>query len=234
MGRKTYSFGAAAVAAIASMSLVGIDNAGAFAQDLVAADAGANAAQNPSQDISANPEAAMDPAVEIMPQQPVFISQEVVQPLGADEPSESEQNAASADSLQQLIGMVETDAQLTDQMHCLAGAIYFESRGEPLYGQLAVAEVVINRSEDDRWPASYCGVVYQRAQFSFVRGGQMPRIRTSSEAWNRAKAVAKIAHEDLWQSEANEAVYFHAEYVRPRWSRAKTRVTKIDTHIFYR
>ena len=234
MGRKTYSFGAAAVAAIASMSLVGIDNAGAFAQDLVAADAGANAVQNPSQDISANPEAAMDPAVEIMPQQPVFISQEVVQPIGADEPSESEQNAASADSLQQLIGMVETDAQLTDQMHCLAGAIYFESRGEPLYGQLAVAEVVINRSEDDRWPASYCGVVYQRAQFSFVRGGQMPRIRTSSEAWNRAKAVAKIAHEDLWQSEANEAVYFHAEYVRPRWSRAKTRVTKIDTHIFYR
>ena len=234
MGRKTYSFGAAAVAAIASMSLVGIDNAGAFAQDLVAADAGADAAQNPSQDISTTPEAAMDPAVEIMPQQPVFISQEVVQPLGADEPSESEQNAASADSLQQLIGMVETDAQLTDQMHCLAGAIYFESRGEPLYGQLAVAEVVINRSEDDRWPASYCGVVYQRAQFSFVRGGQMPRIRTSSEAWNRAKAVAKIAHEDLWQSEANEAVYFHAEYVRPRWSRAKTRVTKIDTHIFYR
>ena len=234
MGRKTYSFGAAAVAAIASMSLAGIDNAGAFAQDLVAADTGVDAAQNPSQEISATPEAAMDPAVEIMPQQPVFISQEVVQPLGADEPSESEQNAARADSLHQLVGMVETDDQLTDQMHCLAGAIYFESRGEPLYGQLAVAEVVINRSEDDRWPASYCGVVYQRAQFSFVRGGQMPRIRTSSEAWNRAKAVAKIAHENLWQSEANEAVYFHAEYVRPRWSRAKTRVTKIDTHIFYR
>ncbi len=234
MGRKTYSFGAAAVAAIASMSLAGIDNAGAFAQDLVAADAGVDAAQNPSQDMSATPEAAMDPAVEIMPQQPVFISQEVVQPIGADEPSESEQNAARADSLRQLVGMVETDDQLTDQMHCLAGAIYFESRGEPLYGQLAVAEVVINRSEDDRWPASYCGVVYQRAQFSFVRGGQMPRIRTSSEAWNRAKAVATIAHENLWQSEANEAVYFHAEYVNPRWSRAKTRVTKIDTHIFYR
>ena len=234
MGRKTYSFGAAAVAAIASMSLAGIDNAGAFAQDLVAADAGVDTAHNPSQDISATPEAATDPAVEIMPQQPVFISQEVVQPIGADEPSESEQNAARADSLHQLVGMVETDDQLTDQMHCLAGAIYFESRGEPLYGQLAVAEVVINRSEDDRWPASYCGVVYQRAQFSFVRGGQMPRIRTSSEAWNRAKAVATIAHENLWQSEANEAVYFHAEYVNPRWSRAKTRVTKIDTHIFYR
>ncbi len=216
------------------MSLAGIDNAGAFAQDLVAADAGVDTAQNPSQDMSATPEAAMDPAVEIMPQQPVFISQEVVQPIGADEPSESEQNAAQADSLHQLVGMVETDDQLTDQMHCLAGAIYFESRGEPLYGQLAVAEVVINRSEDDRWPASYCGVVYQRAQFSFVRGGQMPRIRTSSEAWNRAKAVATIAHENLWQSEANEAVYFHAEYVNPRWSRAKTRVTKIDTHIFYR
>ena len=234
MGRKTYSLGAAGMAAIVTMSLSSIDNAGAFAQDLVAANADVVAGQSETGDTPATSEAAIDPAVEFVPQQPVFISQEVVQPLEADAPGDVIVDSDKPGSLRDLVGTVDTGQQLSDQMHCLAGAIYFESRGEPLYGQLAVAEVVINRSEDKRWPASYCGVVYQRAQFSFVRGGQMPRIRTSSEAWNRAKAVAKIAHEDLWRSEAADAVYFHADYVRPRWSRAKTRVTKIDTHIFYR
>lgn len=222
MGRKTYSLSAAAVAAIASLSFSSADGAVAIAQDA------ADAVQ--AQDV-AQPE--QEAPVEMMPQQPVFISQEVVQPL--EEAAGDEKVVSSeAASLSELVGQVDTDAELTEQMRCLAGAVYFESRGEPLYGQLAVAEVVINRSEDSRWPASYCGVVYQRAQFSFVRGGQMPRIRTSSAAWTRAKAVAKIAHDGLWESEAKEAVYFHANYVRPRWSRAKTRLAQIDTHIFYR
>ncbi|MEM6266512.1 MAG: cell wall hydrolase, partial [Pseudomonadota bacterium] len=125
-------------------------------------------------------------------------------------------------------------APLSEQMRCLAGAVYFESRGEPLAGQLAVANVVINRADDRRFPASYCGVVYQRAQFSFVKRGRMPRIRTQSAAWRRAKAIAHIAHDGLWESEAADAVYFHATYVRPKWSRRKTRLTEIDTHIFYR
>lgn len=172
-------------------------------------------------------------AVEIVPQQPVFVSEEVVQPL---EETSADEYAADiqATSLRELVGKVETADKLSEQMHCLAGAVYFESRGEPLDGQLAVAQVVINRSEDRRWPASYCGVVYQRAQFSFVRGGRMPQINKSSDAWKRAKAVARIAHEGMWQSEASDAVYFHANYVRPGWSRRKTRLAQIDTHIFYR
>ena len=62
----------------------------------------------------------------------------------------------------------------------------------------------------------------------------MPRIRTGTKAWDRAKAIARIAHEGLWDSEAADAVYFHAKYVRPKWSYRKERTAQIDTHVFYR
>lgn len=226
MGRRTYSLSAVAVLAIASLSFSSGDGAEAFAQaaDIEAATQAAASADDASVE---------NDAIEIVPETPAFISQEIVQPL--PEPSEAESvSGYDADSLRELVSQVGGDQELTEEMRCLAGAVYFESRGEPLYGQLAVAEVVINRAEDRRWPASYCGVVYQRAQFSFVRGGRMPAIRTSSTAWQRAKAVAKIAHEGLWKSEANDAVYFHANYVRPKWSHRKTRLAQIDTHVFYR
>lgn len=225
MSRKTYSLSAVAIAAMASLSFSSADGAVAFAQDAAAT---ALAPAEPSE--------LPGPIVEIVPEQTVFISEEVTQPLPEtpvqDAPVQSVPTGAS--SLRELVGLVDTNAQLDEQMRCLAGAVYFESRGEGLAGQLAVAQVVINRSEDRRWPESYCGVVYQRAQFSFVRGGRMPSINTSSAAWNRAKAVARIAHDEMWESEAADSVYFHANYVRPRWSRAKTPVTQIDSHVFYR
>ncbi|WP_108789591.1 cell wall hydrolase [Erythrobacter sp. Alg231-14] len=226
MGRKTYSLSAIAVAATASLSFSSADGAEAFAQDTsfeVAATADVESETAP-----------VAIATEIMPDQPVFVSQEVVQTLPETNTDIAPVYTIQASSLSELVGLVDDDERLSEQMRCLAGAVYFESRGEPLTGQLAVAQVVINRSEDRRWPASYCGVVYQRSQFSFVRGGQMPAINTSSGAWSRAKAVARIAHDGLWESEAADAVYFHANYVRPRWSRAKTPLARIDTHIFYR
>lgn len=225
MSRKTYSYSAAAMIAVAGLSFSSADGATAFAQDLIAAD-----------EVSAEPaEVTEAESVEIMPmdasaQDITFVSNEVVQPIAEpEEPALSE-----ASSLRELVSSMDEDANLSEQLRCLAGAVYFEARGEPLYGQLAVAEVVINRAQDSRWPASYCGVVYQRAQFSFVRGGKMPSINTSKATWRRAKAVAQIAHEELWESEASDAVYFHANYVRPKWSRRKTPVARIDTHVFYR
>ncbi len=194
----------------------------------------------------ATQDAAPEPSVELVPmtdtvadQEISFVSNAVSQSLPVEEALEDEavgveiSSDFQAGSLRELVGQVDA-GELTEQMQCLAGAIYFESRGEPLAGQLAVAQVVINRSEDRRWPASYCGVVYQRAQFSFVKGGRMPSIRTSSNAWNRAKSIAKIAHEGLWESEAQDAVYFHAKAVRPKWSRRKERTAQINSHIFYR
>ena len=168
---------------------------------------------------------------------PVFVENEVVQELPEATEAESEfsaDDAPKAASLRELVDAMPAAGQLSDELQCLAGAVYFESRGEPLAGQLAVAKVVINRSEDRRWPSSYCGVVYQRAQFSFVKNGRMPRIKTGSQAWKRAQAIARIAHRGLWDSSAEEAVYFHAKYVRPSWSHRKVAVATIDTHVFYR
>ena len=168
--------------------------------------------------------------------EPQFVSEEVVQALPEvqEESRNDEQAKTAAASLGELVSQTKTDSALSEQMQCLAGAVYFESRGEPLAGQLAVAQVIINRAGDSRFPSSYCGVVFQRSQFSFVKGGRMPSIRTGSAAWNRAKAIAKIAHEGQWESEAADSLYFHAKYVRPSWSRKKVARATIDTHIFYR
>jgi spore germination cell wall hydrolase CwlJ-like protein len=76
--------------------------------------------------------------------------------------------------------------------------------------------------------------VRQRGQFSFVRGGQIPAADASSPAWRKAVAIARIAHQDLWDSGAGDALYFHAARVRPQWASNRGSVTRIDSHIFYR
>ena len=161
-----------------------------------------------------------------------FVSQEVVQPT--PNPKDADARLADADSLSELVAAMSEGDSLSREMECLAGAIYFESRGEPLAGQLAVGQVIVNRSESGVFPSDYCGVVFQRSQFSFVRGGTMPRIDRGSAAWHRASAIARIAHEGLWDSQAGDALYFHAKYVHPSWSRTKIARATIDSHIFYR
>ncbi|WP_336985275.1 cell wall hydrolase [Altererythrobacter aquiaggeris] len=174
-----------------------------------------------------------------------FISEELVQPLPAGEPAtETEAGAQAADSdqpapanagsLRELVSETTTSGKLSSNLHCLASAVYFESRGEPLDGQLAVAAVIINRADNRQFPSDYCGVVTQRSQFSFVKGGRIPAPRTGSSAWRKAKAIATIAHEGTWQSEAGDSLYFHATYVKPRWARTKTARATIRTHVFYR
>ncbi|MBA4046587.1 MAG: cell wall hydrolase [Erythrobacter sp.] len=217
MSRKTVSIAAIATVALATTLFPSGMNAAALAQaatDQLTAPAPVE-------------------AVELVPQPVTFVSEPVVQPLPADAPTEAP-ILTEAGSLNALIRMVDTSAPLNDEMRCLAGAVYFEARGEPLAGQLAVAQVIINRSEDGRFPRSYCGVVAQPGQFSFMRGRQMPAVRTGTPAWNRAVAIAEIAHKGLWESEAGDAVFFHARYVKPSWSHTKTRLAQIDTHIFYR
>ena len=219
MIRKFTGF-TALVAAIALTTFAGAEGSGANAQ--VAAQATE----------TATTEAPLTEEVV-----PVFVENEVVQELPAQPEADSENFAddvPQADSLRALIEAMPAAGQLSEELQCLAGAVYFESRGEPLEGQLAVAKVIMNRAEDRRWPSSYCAVVYQRSQFSFVKNGRMPRIRTGSTAWKRAQAIARIAHRGLWNSSAEDAVYFHAKYVRPGWSRRKVAVATIDTHVFYR
>ncbi|MBV7265581.1 cell wall hydrolase [Erythrobacter ani] len=223
MSRKTYTLSAAAIVAAAGLSFSSADSAEAIAQDAAALPAATETA------------ATAEELIEIVPEPTVFVSEEVVQPVDDADGADSDRGSSyGAASLRELVSMVDAPESMSEQMRCLAGAVYFESRGEPLPGQLAVAKVVINRAEDRRFPASYCGVVYQRAQFSFVKNGRMPRINSGSAAWERAKTIARIAHDDMWDSEADDAVYFHANYVRPKWSYRKQRTAQIDTHIFYR
>ena len=141
-------------------------------------------------------------------------------------------NNSGAGSLRELVRQQTTNGSLNAEMECLAGTVYFESKGESLKGQLAVARVVMARAESSRFPNSICGVVYQRKQFSFIRGGKMPRINRGGQHWRNAVAIAKIAKNDAWKSPVEGALFFHARYVSPGW-RLK-RLATIDNHIFYR
>jgi len=118
------------------------------------------------------------------------------------------------------------------ELECLAVGIYFESKSEPLAGQLAVGDVIANRARSGRFPSSYCGVLFQRGQFSFVRGHTWPTVARSSRQWQNAVAIAQIVDRDLKDSGAANALFFHAKRVSPGW-RLK-RVASIGNHVFYR
>jgi hypothetical protein len=125
----------------------------------------------------------------------------------------------------------QDDAAEDQALRCLAGAIYYESKGEPLAGQLAVAEVILNRAKSGRFPPDVCGVVLQRGQFGFVRGGTIPSIDQGRPAWKRSVAVAKVALAAAWNSPAPNALYFNAVRRAPGRS---VRVAAIGNHVFYR
>lgn len=161
---------------------------------------------------------------------PRFVAEPVVQPL----PEEPVQVPADAASLAALVDALPAEAPLSRDVECLAQAVYFEARGEPLDGQLAVAQVIVNRTRSPQFPPDYCGVVAQRAQFSFVRNGRIPAAPRDTRAWQRASAIARIAHQDLWDSPAEDALFFHASTVRPGWARTKLARATIERHVFYR
>ena len=138
--------------------------------------------------------------------------------------------AEEFDTLAQAVA-AQDSAAADDALQCLAGAIYFESKGEPLTGQLAVAEVIINRAKSGRFPADVCAVVKQRGQFSFVRGGQIPTI-SAGAAYRTAVAVAKVALASAWNSPAEKALYFNTADRRP--SVRAVKVASIGNHVFYR
>jgi len=119
-----------------------------------------------------------------------------------------------------------------DTLRCLATAIYFEAKSEPMNGQLAVAQVIINRTKSGRFPSDVCGVVKQRGQFSFVRGGALPTIDKGRAQYRTAVAVAKVALAKAWSSVASNALFFHARSVSPGARRVV--VASIGNHVFYR
>ncbi len=121
------------------------------------------------------------------------------------------------------------DADDDADLRCLATAVYFEARGEPLEGQLAVAQSILNRVATGRYAASVCGVIHQPGQYSFSRA-KAPR---SGNDWQIALAIAAIAQDNGWREVAPKATSFHAAYVKPGWGRM-TKVAQIGNHVFYR
>lgn len=154
--------------------------------------------------------------------------------LDADDAAITQDSESDSASYATLAAAVAAqDAVADDAEHnCLAIGVYYESKGEPLEGQLAVAEVILNRAKSGRFPASVCGVLTQRGQFSFVRNGRLPQPPASARAWKTALAVAQVARDDAWDSRVSDALFFHARYVSPGWRRA--RVGSVGNHIFYR
>ena len=147
------------------------------------------------------------------------------------------------------------------ELYCLAQNVYFEAKSEPLAGQYAVADVVLNRVQDTRYPNSICEVVREgpikeswktkqdttlsdderiyyprknRCQFSWYCDGKSDTIR-DSDAWRMAQIIAyKIVYADKMRGITEGATHYHADYVSPKWASKIQLVGSISTHIFYR
>ncbi|MEY4269685.1 MAG: hypothetical protein RLZZ58_901 [Pseudomonadota bacterium] len=172
------------------------------------------------------------PAVIAPVASPEILPERVAEVPAAETPVTAPAPVVTAASLAELVARTSQPGELDAELRCLASAVYFESKGESLIGQLAVAHVVINRTESGRFPRSICGVVHQPSQFSFVRRGKMPPIAMGSKQWGNAVAIAQIAQTNSWKNQAPGALFFHARHVSPGWKRP--RVAQIDNHIFYR
>ena len=132
------------------------------------------------------------------------------------------------------------DASRAKSEKCLAEAIYFESRGEAVRGQMAVAQVILNRVFSGKYPNTVCGVVYQNAhrrlhcQFTFACDG-IPDIVREPDMWERAKTIAaEMLDGKLWLPEVGKATHYHAYWVHPGWVREMTKMHRLGVHTFYR
>ena len=130
-------------------------------------------------------------------------------------------------------------ADFDESLRCLALNVYHEARSEPEEGQLAVAAVTLNRVDSAAFPDSVCAVVKQggqkrhQCQFSWWCDGKSDRP-TEAKAWKNAKRISRLALLGLVKDPTKKALYYHATYVKPRWSRKMERTARIDQHIFYR
>lgn len=177
------------------------------------------------------------PSPLLQPGEPLIAGPVVAAPEAPTAPEADTATATFAvdpsDSLAEKVASLRSSNAGSRELECLAAGVYFESKSEPLAGQLAVGQVIANRTHSKgRFPASYCGVLSQRGQFSFMRGGRWPSVNTASRLWQTAVAIAKIVDGKLHADVARSAMFFHAKRVHPGWR--TTMVASIGNHIFYR
>jgi len=165
-----------------------------------------------------------------LPAVPADESADPLAPIAEAEPEAEELEAGA--TLAETVANLRSSEAGSRELECLAVGIYYEAKSESLAGQLAVGHVIANRAESGRFPSSYCGVLFQRSQFSFIRGRSLPNPPRASRDWQEAVAIAKIVDEELHPSPMGKALFFHARRVSPRWR--LTRVGTLGNHVFYR
>lgn len=117
------------------------------------------------------------------------------------------------------------------ELRCLSENVFWESRGEELVGQYAVAEVTMNRVRSNEFPGSVCGVVHQRGAFSWTYRTELPEPH--GYEWRRAKAVAESVYDNIESPLVNGALFYHAIRVSPAWAATRQQVALVGQHLFY-
>jgi spore germination cell wall hydrolase CwlJ-like protein len=170
-------------------------------------------------------------------------------PSAADEPARAGESIAAkgqvnsdnqhAKTPAERLGLFDEKARAKSEK-CLAEAVYFEARGEAVRGQIAVAQVVMNRTFSGFYPNTVCGVVYQNkhhhmaCQFTFACDNN-PDVVTEPEMWERARKIAKAMLDgQIWLPEVDKSTHYHAYYVRPSWVGEMKKMYRFGVHTFYR
>jgi spore germination cell wall hydrolase CwlJ-like protein len=173
-------------------------------------------------------------------------------PLATDEPSKATESGESiaakgevnsdnqhGKTPAQRLGLFDEKARAKSEK-CLAEAVYFEARGEAVRGQIAVAQVVMNRTFSGFYPNTVCGVVYQNkhrhsaCQFTFACDNVADVVR-EPDMWDRARKIAKAMLDgQIWLPEVAKSTHYHAYYVRPSWVSEMTKTYRFGVHTFYR
>jgi spore germination cell wall hydrolase CwlJ-like protein len=137
------------------------------------------------------------------------------------------------------LGLLDQKARAKSEK-CLTEAIYFEARGEAVRGQIAVAQVVMNRTFSGYYPTTVCGVVYQNkarhyaCQFTFACDNN-PDVVREPDMWDRAKKIAKAMLDgQIWLPEVGKSTHYHAYYVHPSWVSEMKKMYRFGVHTFYR
>jgi spore germination cell wall hydrolase CwlJ-like protein len=155
----------------------------------------------------------------------------VVVPEIPQEPTPEELYAEA--SFLDIVPLGDTFRYTDTDLFCMAKNIYHEARGESTLGKYAVAQVTMNRVRDPRFRNTVCDVVFQPYQFSWANNKSVRWTRPSGPAWNESMEIAKdVLEEGATIKGMEDALYFHATYVRPGWRNVR-KVTKIGAHIFY-
>jgi spore germination cell wall hydrolase CwlJ-like protein len=163
--------------------------------------------------------------------EPVTDNWQAYMPAAVEEPAQEEINSPS-----QLLVIV-TDEVLnykTVDAFCLAKNIYHEARSEDLLGQMAVAQVTLNRLQSERYPSTICNVVMQRKQFSWANNRAIRWTHPKGRLWEASKALAtQFLDKGVRVSGLETALFYHADYVNPKWRDDDKLVAQVGVHLFY-